>query len=257
MALDEALGLYYPYDLHTHTGLSDGHGTIRDNVRAAEACGMRMVAITDHYWGNDAALVDQIIEQTAASRADFAPRVLAGVEGYVLDATGRVSVEPETAGRLDLVLADMGGHTDGIGCNAPHNLVQALVGLVNAVQGMASLDHVDVWAHPFNLGRLDCPLSLWDLPREALAEMAAAMAEGNLVFEIMNTLTWWWPDTPVMRITGRYAEILALFAEHGVRFSMGSDAHRTPGVGNLRWSLRVARLAGLTNSHLWVPCDLA
>ena len=39
-------------DFHTHTVHSHGEGTIRDNVLAARAKGLREIAITDHGPGN-------------------------------------------------------------------------------------------------------------------------------------------------------------------------------------------------------------
>ena len=79
------------------------------------------------------------------------------------------------------------------------------------------------------------------------------MAESGLVFEIMNQFHYWWPQLAVPALTARYVEIVTLFAEAGVRFCMGSDAHRTGGIGNLAWSHRVAREAGLTAADLYLP----
>ena len=245
--------LHYPYDLHTHTKLSDGWDDVRGNVRSAEACGLEIVAITDHYDGHDPTLVDRILEQVMDARRQSPIRVLAGVEGYVVDSHGHISVGPEIAERLDLVLVDFGRRTKGIGCDAPKDKKRALDNVVRAVQGLAGVPHLDIWAHPLNLGRLDCPLGLEDLPSSALGEMAATLADGGVAFEIMNQFHYWWPDVPVDELTARYTEIVVLFAERGVRFSMGSDAHRTGGVGNLAWSLRVAQDAGLVQEMMFVP----
>jgi len=244
----------YPYDLHTHTRLSDGWDTVRGNVRAAEACGMKAVAITDHlFFLSDSELVEKVLDQVHAARQESPIRVLAGVEGVVQDPMGHTSVTPDVADRLDLVLVDFGARTEGIGSDAPLDKGQALANLVSAVAGLSMLPYVDILAHPLNLGRLDCTLVLDDLSPKALREMAQAMAEGQVAFEIMNQFHYWWPGVAVAELTARYAEIVALFAEEGVRFSMGSDAHRTGGVGNLAWSLRLAAAAGLTDSQMFVP----
>jgi len=244
----------YPYDLHTHTRLSDGWDTVRGNVRAAEACGMQAVAITDHLFSSsDTDLVDRLLEEVSAARRESPIHVLAGVEGVTLDSSGHTSVTPETAGRLDLVLVDFGERTKGIGCDAPSDKGQAVATVVRAVAGLSALSYVHVLAHPLNLGRLDIALRLDDLPPSALGEMAEAMAEGEVAFELMNQFHYWWPDVPVDKLTARYVEIVALFAEKEVRFSMGSDAHRTGSVGNLAWSLRVAEAVGLTDAQMFVP----
>ncbi len=245
--------MHYPYDLHTHTKLSDGWGDVRGNVRSAEACGMEVVAITDHYWGDDPNIVDKLLDQVRRARQESPIRVLAGLEGYVLDARGRISVDAGVAERLDLLLVDFGGKTKGIGCDAPRDKVHALEAVVSAVAGLSQVPYLDIWAHPLNLGWLDCPLELDDLSPSALKEMAAALAEGGVAFEIMNQFHYWWPAVPVSEVTRRYIEIVALFAEEGVRFSMGSDAHRVGGVGNLAWSLQVAVAAGITDEMMFVP----
>jgi len=245
--------IHYPYDLHTHTKLSDGWDDVRGNVRSAEACGMEMVAITDHVSQETIGIVDQVITQVQSARKESPIRVLAGVEAYIVDSTGAISIDAECESKLDLVLADFGGRTSGIGHDAPANKTEALTLLVSAIIGASQLDHLHILAHPFSLGRLDCPLALDDLTPSALQEIAQAMVSGNLVFEIMNQFHYWWPGVPIAQLTDRYAEIVALFAHEGVRFSLGSDGHRTGAIGNLSWCYRVADLAGLTDEMMFVP----
>jgi len=245
--------IHYPYDLHTHTKLSDGWDDVRGNVRSAEACGMEMVAITDHYAENAPDVIPQILEQVKAARQESPIRVLTGVEAYVKDGAGAISISPERAALLDLVLADFGGRTEGIGHDAPKNKTKSLNKIVGAIVGMSQQAHVHILAHPFNLGRLDCPLTFDDLPQSALLEIAQAMASGGLVFEIMNQFHYWWPSVSVAELSDRYAGIVALFAQEGVRFSLGSDAHRTGAIGNLQWCYRIATQAQLCDAMMFVP----
>jgi len=91
-----------------------------------------------------------------------------------------------------------------------------------------------------------------DIPRSCLEEIAVAMRENGKIFEVMNCMFWWFPKMPVRRFTEQYAEIVHLFAEAGVLFSVGSDDHRT-GVGNLAWSNRLLQMADVPVEQIVVP----
>ena len=246
-----------PYDLHTHTTFSDGSHSVEISVKFAEAVGLEAVAITDHFTPksrlqDEEGLFDRYLDEIARASQKAEVLVLRGVEATLLDVKGEVSVNEEIFSKLDVVLADLSGHTEGILRNPPPSRKQVLANLTKCLVHAMSSPFFHILAHPFNLGRLPEPIEPADLPRRDLAEIAAAMRENGKIFEIMNCMFWWFPQMPVRRFTEQYIAIVRLFAEEGVRFSVGSDDHRT-GVGNLGWSHRVLRAANVPGEQIIDP----
>ncbi|MBM3498132.1 MAG: hypothetical protein FJX74_05620 [Armatimonadetes bacterium] len=237
------------YDAHTHTTFSDGRNSVLENARAAEACGLETLIITDHVFG-DAPWLGNMLREVEAADAACATKVLAGAEGVILNPAGEISITEEIAARLDFVLVDFGGRTEGIAADPPANQARLIKNVVSAVTKACANPLVDAIAHPLNLGRFPAVLSPVDFKAAPLIEMATAFEETRTAFEIMNQLPWWFPDHSVERITAEYADVLHLFARFGVRFIVGSDAHSCGAVGNLRWCERVMAAAGLGDEHL-------
>jgi len=234
------------FDLHTHTKYSDGRSPVVDNVRVAEAGGLSVVAITDHLF--DSRKIDWVDNMLSEVRnISSKVRVLAGVEGVILNPAGEISVDEDTARKLDLVLVDLSTRTEGIGSNPPTNRKELIQNTANAYINVCQNDVVDIVAHPFNLGRFAYEVYLDEIPRGSLEKVAGAFVKGNKVFEIMNLMAWWFPDVPIEKFTKDYVNLVKIFAREGVRFSLGSDAHSDCGVGNLTWSRRVVKEARIEN----------
>ncbi|MGD8237444.1 MAG: PHP domain-containing protein [Armatimonadota bacterium] len=237
------------YDAHTHTSFSDGRNTVMENVRAAEAVGLACVAITDHFH-EPGEWFDRMLAGIRAARQRYGVRVLAGVESVIVNTDGEVSIGPEEAARLDIVLADVGARTVGIGTDTPTTKARLLDNVVTCMSNACQSPLVHVIAHPFNLGRLPLQVQITDLPRTSLQSIARAFVQTDTAFELMNQMHWWFPDVPVGRFTHDYAELAALFAEEGVKFVLGSDAHSCGAVGNLRWAMNLVELAGIPAAQI-------
>lgn len=106
---------------------------------------------------------------------------------------------------------------------------------------------VDVLAHP------GCELAACGLTgdfgpefRRSFAPALEAMAAGPTAFELN--------EAAITRLTPEelagYAELVALARECGVRFTIGSDAHRAAQVGVFRLVPELAGVAGLTEKDL-------
>jgi histidinol phosphatase-like PHP family hydrolase len=240
-------------DLHSHTTFSDGKSSLDLCVRAAEAAGLAVLAITDHLWQPGAlpnGTADEYLAAIERAQERTAVTLLRGVETTALDSEGTPAIDEETASRLNLVLCDLGGKTRGVFVDAPSQMVAFLDALRRCMVGVAAHRLVDVLAHPFNVGRLNRGLAPDDLPPSLVEEVSAACAASGTAFEIMNDLPWWFPEVPVERVTQGYAAIVARAAEAGCRFTLGSDAHSHQGVGHLTWSRRVLRLAGVPDAQV-------
>lgn len=237
------------YDAHTHTTFSDGRNSVIENARAAEAAGLEAVVITDHIFG-PVDWLDRMLAEIEEADASCDVKVLAGAEGTILNAAGQVSIAEDFADRLDFVLVDFSGRTQGIGLDPPASASRLIANVVSAITKACQNPVVDAIAHPLNLGRFEAVLSPVDFGATPLIEMATAFAKTGTAFEIMNQTPWWFPDHPVERITGEYADLLHLFKQYGVGFVLGSDAHSAGAVGNLRWCYRVMQAAGIDRQHL-------
>ncbi|NOZ29168.1 MAG: PHP domain-containing protein [Chloroflexi bacterium] len=246
------------YDLHSHTTFSDGTHDVRMMVRAAEAAQLHVYAITDHLmegsrlWKSDAP-IDALLAAVDEAQEETAITLLVGVEGTIEGPDGAVSVGRELAARLDLVLVDFGFRTAGVFADAPASKGRLIRNALDAVIHACQHPWVDVIAHPFNLGRCQPAVDLRELPASGLDEAAAAFAETGTIFEVMTQMYFWFPNMTVAALTDAYVDLVARFAAAGVRFSVGSDAHRTGSVGNLIWPRVVLERAGVPASQLIDP----
>jgi histidinol phosphatase-like PHP family hydrolase len=237
------------YDAHTHTTFSDGRNSVMENARQAEAVGLETVVIADHIFG-EVDWLDAMLREVEEADAACGVKVLAGAEGVILSPAGDISLTEEIAERLDFVLVDFGGHTEGIGRNPPARQARLMRNVVSAITKACESPLVDAIAHPLNLGRFPAVLSPVDFGAPTLIELATAFEQTGTAFEIMNQLPWWFPEHSIERITAEYADVLHLFARFGVQFVVGSDAHSCGAVGNLGWCRRVMEAAGIGDKHL-------
>ena len=76
------------------------------------------------------------------------------------------------------------------------------------------------------------------------------MAEANVAFELMNQAYWWFPQMSIREFTREFVGLLRVFANEGVKFIVGSDAHSCCGVGNLNYCARLMREAEIEMSQL-------
>jgi histidinol phosphatase-like PHP family hydrolase len=238
-----------PYDAHVHTTNSDGRNSLQECVRAAEACGLRALAITDHYFPSGAA-VDKWVRAIAQADAGSCVTVVPGVEAVVLNCDGELSLRPSEARLVRWVLAELSYHTEGIGHDAPASLEGFLANVERCLCAAAASPLVDALAHPFNLGRFAARVNPEDLPRPMLQRIARAMVENDCAYELMNQAYWWHPDLGVGEYVEQIIPVLRLFAEMGVTFTVGSDAHSVCGVGNLVFAHYLMEAAGIGREAL-------
>ncbi len=229
------------HDLHLHTQYSDGRNTVGGMIHAAVAVGLPWIGFADHY---DAAC-NRLVEQKAEiGRSPYVRRihVLRGAEVKIrLD--GTPAMADEVAASLDYVLLEPAMPELR---NVPGGKRKTMAAAMRMLTRSAERARGAIYAHPFNFGRLRDDVALRDLDRHWLRGLARTFAERGHVFEIMNNIWYWYPRTVPDRFAGEYGEIIMLFADAGVAFSLGSDAHSLCGVGNLGWALKMARTCRVT-----------
>ncbi|MBI4977593.1 MAG: PHP domain-containing protein [Spirochaetes bacterium] len=233
-----------PHDLHTHTTYSDGKNPVVDHIRGAEAAGLSYLAITDHCFNPSAAeWITQMRDDIRAVKTHVT--VFAGIEAQIRDASGATTVPQQETEKLDIILVDIGGMTEGVFRNPPASKQMAIKNAVTAYVNVSADPLVDIVAHPFNLGRTPSGIASTDITDADVRTVARAFAANGMIFEIMNSSWWWFPDEDIASFTKRYADIVRIAAEENVRLSKGSDAHAVCGVGMLSWVDRVIAMAGV------------
>lgn len=252
--------MWINHDLHTHTVYSDGAHSIRLHILEARAFELEAVAITDHFTPGhkiydseehfDRYLAE--IDRERSSQNDVI--VLKGAEATALDTSGRITLDERHAARLEWVLCDLGGHSEGTLKHTPTDKQRYVENVIRTYLGLCDHPFLNVIAHPFNTGNSTPPALPEDYPERLLRELAAKMAATGKVFDVMNDMVFWSQKSgiPPRTLTAQYVELVKLFAAEGVVFQVSSDDHRT-GLGNTRWSQIVLARAGVPKAQIVDP----
>jgi histidinol phosphatase-like PHP family hydrolase len=244
--------LWVNHDLHTHTIYSDGASTIPLHILEARAFELEAMAITDHYTpgskihDSEAEFDHYLAEIERERSAQQEVIVLKGAEATALDATGRISLDERHAARLEWVLCDLGGQSEGTLRHPPTDKQKYMENVVRTYLGLCDVKYLDAIAHPFNTGNTHPSALPADYPPKLLRELAAKMAAQGKVFDMMNDMIYWFHQASIAprEFTAQYVELVKLFVAAGVRFQVSSDDHRT-GLGNTNWAQLVLTRAAV------------
>lgn len=231
-------------DFHAHTTSTDSKSTIEENRAMAAELGYEYVAVTDHAY--DLRMVRGLdVEQLEAQWAHVdelnaqggGPRVLKGIELNIGD-EGGVDYPPEVLERFDFCIASLHG-----GFRQDRERVTGR--LITAIRN----PFVDIIGHPTGriLGRRD-PI---DLDMDAVFEAAG---ETGTLMEINA-----YPDR--LDLTDTHIRLARRF---GVRFVLGTDAHRAEQMRFMQYGVWQARRGWVTPEellnaqpletvHAWLP----
>jgi DNA polymerase (family 10) len=228
-------------DLHMHSTWSDGKAGIREMAAAAQACGYRYIAITDHSAylgitrGLDAARLKQQAEEIAALNAEFesrgeAFRILRGVE-VDITADGALALPDDVLAGLDLVIA-----SPHINLRQP--IAQATERLLRAIRN----PHVDVIGHP--TGRLIGGREGAEIDLDAIGRAAA---DTGTLLEVNSG-----PDRLDLE-----ASSIRRVVELGAHIVINSDSHHPDNLAWIRLGVLTARRGWAEAGHVANTWDLA
>lgn len=248
------------HDLHVHTAYSDGYHSVAEQILFARAMGLDAIAFTDHctpgsqLYESDEAFEAYVAEIRALRGAEEDLRVLAGAEATALDVRGGLSINEEKARRLEWVLADLGGRSEGTLRNTPSDKQRYVDNVIRTYMALCDVPYLHVIAHPFNTGNTRPCLLPEDYPQGALREVALKMAATGKVFDVMNLTIYWFKESGIApaELTAQYVELVRAFAAEGVVFQVSSDDHRC-GIGHTTWSRRVLREAEVPDRQIVDP----
>ncbi len=220
--------MHIEVDSHTHT-LASGHAysTLAENVAAAAARGIKLLAITDHgpampggphiWFFMNMRVIPRILSGVG---------VLRGIEANILNQNGELDILVDEQPRMDLVLGSL--HDPLF---APRNKT---IHTDTVIKTMAS-GQIDIFAHGGN------PAFPVDVD-----EVAKAAVEYRVLIEINNS-------SFTTSRTGSEANCRALaeaVATHGGRLTLGTDAHIAARVGVFDQCLRLLQSIGFPEEQI-------
>ncbi|MCK4258215.1 MAG: PHP domain-containing protein [Halanaerobiales bacterium] len=254
--------MFCDVDFHIHTRFSDGEGTIKEVLSMAEKCGLRAIAITDHFDPHDELQLKQgiielkkhiqnIREQAALCKV----KVFAGIETSV-----PININEEIDEMLDFIIRSVHSFPSGIDFSDFSLYDSGLWNIFkDEVLKLIQTPYTDIAGHI--MGYFPWPAE-WvkglsfaerrELERkvrerffdEEWQEQVIQQAiENNVAIEIHNPTSA--PDI----------EFVKKAISRGVRFSLGSDTHLLDWVGKIDYGRGIFLKLGLTENNLFWPGD--
>lgn len=233
-------------DFHTHTIYSHGTGTIRQNVEVAFKKGLSAIGISEHGpanigIGTNPDDFERMREEVENLKSIFTEiRILLGCEANVISLDGDLDISDKILAGLDYIMAGLHPMVwtrnlkDGYHLMVENMLQwriksfrakvldQNTIALTKAVKN----HKIAIVTHP----GLHLPVDTATLAQIA-AECGTAL-EINAGHGYMTQ------------------EFVKIAKKYGVKFAIGSDAHRPSDVGNFRRGLEIAEKAGLNENDI-------
>lgn len=223
-------------DLHVHSEWSDGHGTIQEMAKAAQALGYEYIAVSDHSpsigiaGGLTPEQLDQKIDTIRAINETLEGfTVLVGTE-VDIRADGKLDYPEEILAKCDIVVASV--HM------GQQQKERAITGrLITAIEN----ENVDIIGHP--TGRKIGGRDPYEVDMLSVLEAAARTGTAMEInaFPTRLDLNDVWAKTA---------------KEMGVRMCIDSDAHDAKHLNVMRYGINVARRGWLEKKDLLNTLDL-
>ncbi|MGM5487623.1 MAG: DNA polymerase/3'-5' exonuclease PolX [Nanobdellota archaeon] len=210
-------------DLHIHSDFSDGIATIQDMAQKAKDIGYEYLAITDHSPSTGGLSPDQLNDQWKEIDSIRGIRVLKGAEVDILP-DGSLDYDNELLSRLDIVLVAIHSRFRIESNEMTRRILKAL-----------DNPHVNVLSHP--TGRI---IYYRDPIKADFDAIYRKCADKHIALEI---------NANPSRLDLNDKQILAA-KKHGVKFTIGTDAHVTPALDNMRFGIGQARRGWLEKTDI-------
>jgi histidinol phosphatase-like PHP family hydrolase len=227
-------------DLHTHTTFSDGKLKPREVVRIAEQKGY-LVGLADHCGpGNFQLDTEKRFGEYLEALSD-----LPAYKAVELDLGRDIPVPVEKLKRCDYLIGGVHsvGAVDFFDPTVDHIDINALMWQsLETIEEKALKYRFDILAHPGLL-----PQNYRDRGVEHSKAWRARLVElaKKCGFALEISSRWFSSDL----------ELAAMGKEAGLKFSLGSDGHKTESMCRLDYSLGLAETLGLKEEDLFWPLD--
>jgi histidinol phosphatase-like PHP family hydrolase len=199
-------------DMHIHTNKSDGRDSVHNLIEAAEKKSLDVIALTDHGPGHGSGVTEKQVLQTKQEvlllQPSYHVKVLVGIEAEILP-SGELYLGDRKG--MDIVLASYHG--------APSEEAY-----YRAVLRALEDGRIDALAHhAWSAGMRFGPILEYD---DMLVE---SLRKNKVAIEInsKHSLPSW--------------DFLLKCKDAGVKYTIGSDAHKAADVGSISWAVNTAR----------------
>ncbi len=246
------------FDFHIHTaylGCANETMQIADIVKECERLGVTALAMTDHLNTLDKADLHVPIKADV-EKLDTDVEVYFGVELNFLGLDGEFAFSPELKEQYGFQFAIGGIHGTHMREYDPRTMVD--------IQHRHHLKTcrdplVDVLVHPYWFYKGEFDNNGWPwfdsmklVPESHTRELGQTAVETNTAIEINSNAIL---SNPLYSgdILKEYVDYLAILADEGVTFSVGSDAHEIAHLATVQDAWDVADKLGLSSDRIWRP----
>jgi DNA polymerase (family 10) len=216
-------------DLHTHTSLSDGLGSLEEMAAAAAQRGYSYYAVTDHAPN---LYMERMTSQKALAQRDQVRRLdgaysqmrlLHGTE-LNIGADGGLDWPDEFLTGFDVCVASVHSH-----------FIQPRAEMTRRIIHACENPHVNIIGHPTTrlIGRRPPIDADWDAVFAACARTGTALEIDAFPDRL---------DLP--------ADLIRLALRHGAAFAIDSDSHATPHLEHIRYGVATAQRGWLTPDNV-------
>ena len=216
-------------DLHVHSSDSDGMNTVEEMLRAAEKNELEYIALTNHSEnlkvanGLDEKRFADLNEKIDALSSKSTVKILKGVELEILK-DGSLDLSQSTLDNMDFVLASLHQH---VSSSREENTLR----IINAIRS----GKINAIAHP--TGRIIGSREPYSIDLDSVVRECV---DNNVMLEINGS-----PERSDLPF-----DLVKRFRDSGIMFSLGSDAHNTSDLFNLRFATAIARRGWLDGGKI-------
>jgi DNA polymerase (family X) len=212
-------------DVHMHTTATDGRADAEAMARAAQAAGLKYIAITDH--SQSLAMANGLDETRALAHARAIRALNGQLDGMTVLAGIECDIRPD--GTMDLA-DDCLAQLDFVVASIHSAFNQDSEQMTDRMLRAIACPWVDAIGHP--TGRL---ILKRDPYKANVDRVIAAAADAGVALEINSQID----RLDLDDVRARTAR------DRGVKLLIDSDAHSPAALGNIRWGVTVARRAWL------------
>ncbi len=251
----------YQTDFHIHTyhlGCANETMTLPAAVEDLRRLGVKQLGITDHLNTLDKLPLHERIKEDidALPAGDGSMELYFGVELNFLSCDGEFAYDEGVRDEMGFQFAIGGIHSTYL----EEYDIKKIVEIQHRHHLLTCRNPlVDVLVHPWWFSKRPFETKGWPwfddlsvVPESLTRELGQTAAETNTAIEINAAAIFYSPNYSD-RFKEQYVDYLAVLAETGCRFALGSDAHDRDHFNGLPLAVDAARRAGITEDRIWTP----